>query len=227
MSIVTTSRIVLRALGLAAALSLALPVAAEAASPTTTCDGPLAPGTYTKVVVPADAFCFSDGPITIRAGLSIGAGATFVLGSEESPGSTGTISGGIHATNARSVQIHFATIHGPVDIQGGSGPFGGPLCFEGMCLTWNTIEDSQINGPVTIDGYDGFWMGFIRNHVNGAVRLNNNVLVDPDGNEYVTNTINGSLSCSGNDPAPQIGDSEGDLNEVSGSASGQCADLAN
>jgi hypothetical protein len=43
-------------------------------------------------------------------------------------------------------------------------------------------------------------MGFIRNNVNGAVRLNDNVLVDPDGNEYVTNTIHGSLSCSGKFP---------------------------
>ena len=52
-------------------------------------------------------------------------------------------------------------------------------------------------------------MGFIRNTVNGSVNLNNNMLADPDGNEYVTNTINGGLNCSGNDPAPQVGDSEG------------------
>ena len=35
-------------------------------------------------------------------------------------------------------------------------------------------------------------MGFIRNHVNGAVNLSGNVLADPDGNEYVTNTIHGT-----------------------------------
>ena len=65
-------------------------------------------------------------------------------------------------------------------------------------------------------GYDGFWFGFIRNHVNGTVTLNYNVLADPDGNEYVTNAIHGSLNCSGNSPAPQIGDSEGSPNTVSG-----------
>jgi len=224
MSFVIT-RTMLRAGAVAAALLVSLPSAADAASQTTTCSGPLAPGTYIRVVVPPDAFCFSDGPITILAGLDIASGATFVLGSEQSPGSTGTINGGVRATNPRSVQIHFATINGRIDIHGGSGPFGGPLCFDGFCLTWNAIEDNQINGAVTVDGYNGFWFGFIRNHVNGAVRLNNNVLEDPDGNEYVTNTINGSLSCFGNDPAPQFGDSEGSPNRVNGSVKGQCADI--
>ncbi len=67
----------------------------------------------------------------------------------------------------------------------------------------------MIHGGATIAGYDGFWFGFIRNHVAGTVRLRDNVLADPEGNEYVTNSINGSLKCSGNSPAPQVGDSQG------------------
>jgi hypothetical protein len=105
-------------------------------------------------------------------------------------------------------------------LHGGSGPFGGP--FE---VTWNTIEDSSIHGSVTISGYNGFWMGFIRNDVHGSVSLNDNVLVDTDGNEYVTNTIHGSLNCSGNSPAPQVGDSEGEPNVVTGAMTGQCVGL--
>ncbi len=143
-----------------------------------------------------------------------------MLGSEENPVDTGTISGGVHATNPASVQIHFTTINGGVDIHGGSGAFGGP--FD---ITWNAIEDNRINGGATIEGYDGFWFGFIRNHVNGSVNLNGNVLVDPDGNEYVTNSIHGSLNCAGNSPAPQIGDSEGSPNSVTGGKTGQCAGL--
>jgi hypothetical protein len=200
-----------------AASALVLTVTASAGSQTI-CNGPLAAGSYQQVVVPAGGVCLSDGPVTINGGLSIGAGATFVLGSEESPGSTGRINGGVHATDALNVQIHFATINGGVDIHGGSGPFGGP--FD---ISWNTIEDSQINGGVTIDSYNGFWMGFIRNTVNGSVNLNDNTLVDPDGNEYVTNRINGNLNCAGNDPAPQVGDSEGSPNVVSGQKTGQCA----
>jgi len=204
------------------ALLLGLPAvaAADEGTGTTRCTETLAPGTYQRVVVPAGATCLSTGPVTIRNGLFIAPGATFVLGSEEQPGNNGTISGGVHATNAANVQLHFVTINGGIEIHGGAGPFGGP--FD---ITWNTIEDSHINGRVLIEGYNGFWMGFIRNEVNGSVSLNHNVLVDPDGNEYVTNTIHGNLSCVGNSPDPQIGDSEGAENHVTGAKTGQCADL--
>ncbi|MEA2581807.1 MAG: hypothetical protein QOE83_2699 [Actinomycetota bacterium] len=198
-----------------------VPAVAGASDGTTACRGRLHSGTYEKVVVPKGAVCLSKGPIEIREGLWIRAGATFVLGSEESGWTTGTIGDGVHADHAASVQIHFATIYGGIDIRGGSGPFGGP--FD---VTWNTIEDSYVHGGVAIVGYDGFWMGFIRNHTGqGAVKLRNNVLADPDGNEYVTNHIHGNLRCSGNSPAPQVGDSGGLRNHVSGRKVGQCADL--
>jgi hypothetical protein len=207
-------RLLVPTAAVAAAVTFIMP--ATAAGTATTCNGVLASGTYNRVVVPAGATCLSDGPIVVRGGLFIGAGATFVLGSEEST-NTGVISGGVHGTNPASVQIHFATINGGVDVHGGAGPFGGP--FD---ITWNAIEDNRIHGGVTIDGYNGFWFGFIRNSVSGSVNLNNNVLADPDGNEYVTNTIHGSLNCSGNSPAPQVGDSEGSPNNVTGRKTGQC-----
>jgi hypothetical protein len=216
---ILTARLI-RILGgctLAAACVLAASGPASAGSETTSCNGVLAPGTYRTVVVPAGSVCLSDGPVVIRGGLFVQPGSTFVLGSEESPQSTGTISGGVHAVNAASVQIHFATIDGGVDVRGGSGPLGGP--FD---ITWNAIEDNEINGEVTVQGYDGFWFGFIRNHVNGSVNLNGNTLEDPDGNEYVGNSIRGSLNCAGNSPAAQVGDSGGGTNVVTGSKTGQC-----
>jgi hypothetical protein len=203
-----------------AALLIALPGSAAASQGPATCNGTLEPGTYNTLLVPKDAICIGDGPVTVRGGVVIEQGATFVLGSEETSGGTGTISGGVHATNPASVQIHFATINGGIDVQGGSGPFGGP--FD---VTFNAIEDNHINGGATVEGYNGFWFGFIRNDVNGAVNLNDNALADPDANEYVTNTIHGSLNCAGNSPAPQIGDSEGSPNQVTGAKTGQCADL--
>jgi hypothetical protein len=204
---------------LSAGLLIAVPVSADAASKTV-CTDVLEPGTYHKVVVPAGATCLSTGPVIIRGGLFVGPGATFVLGSEENPVDTGTISGGVHATDPASVQIHFTTINGGIDIHGGSGPTGGPFG-----ITWIAIEDNRINGGATVEGYNGFWFGFIRNNVYGSVNLNNNVLPDPDGNEYVTNTIHGSLNCSGNSPAPQVGDSQGSPNVVTGAKTGQCANL--
>ena len=206
----------------AAVGALALVPGLAGAKPATTCDGTLAPGTYTSVVVPDDGVCIiEEGPLTINAGLTIGAGATFVFGSEQTPNETATINGGVHATDAMNVQIHFATINGGVDIHGGSGVFGGP--FD---ITWNTIEDSVIHGGATIEGYNGFWMGFIRNTVYGPVNLNDNVLFDDDGNEYVTNTIYGGLHCEGNEPAAQVGDSEGSPNQVTGPVTGECAEVA-
>jgi hypothetical protein len=145
------------------------------------------------------------------------AGATFILGNEENPVHTGTIRGGVHAVNAMIVEIHFSTISGGVHIRGGSGPFGGPFG-----VTYNTIEDSRINGSVWMTGYNGFWEGFFRNNVHGSVNYNDNRLVDPDGNEVQSNTIHGNLNCSGNDPAPQQGDSEGSPNVVTGQKTGQC-----
>jgi hypothetical protein len=201
-----------------AVAALALVPAFASAKPVTTCTDTLAPGTYTSVVVPEGAVCIIEsGPLTINAGLTIGADATFVFGSDETPNETATINGGVHATDAMIVEIHSATINGGVDVHGGSGAFGGPFF-----VTFNTIEDSVIHGGVTMEGYNGFWMGFIRNTVYGPVNLNDNVLVDEDGNEYVTNTIYGSLNCAGNEPAPQVGDSEGSPNQVTGPVTGQC-----
>jgi hypothetical protein len=203
----------------AAALLVFAPLAAEAAG-STTCDGALAPGDYTHLVVPEGAVCIGEGHVNITGGVDVQKGATFVLGSEETPDATSTISGGVHSKDAMNLQIHFATITGGIHAKGGSGPFGGP--FE---VTWNTIEDSHISGGVKMEGYDGFWMGFIRNTVQGSVHLKDNVLVDEDGNEYVTNTIHGSLHCSGNVPAPQVGDSGGSPNVVTGAKKGQCANV--
>lgn len=208
------------AVTLSGALLVSVPASANAGPKTTTCTDKLASGDYHRVVVPEGAACLSEGPVTIRGGLFIKTGATFVLGSEDSAGSTGTISGGVQATDPASVQIHFARISGGIDVHGGSGPFGGP--FD---ITWNAIEDNRINGGATVEGYNGFWFGFIRNHVNGSVNLNNNVLQDEDANEYVTNTIRGNLNCVGNSPAPQMGDSEGSPNQVTGRKTGQCANL--
>jgi hypothetical protein len=193
---------------------------AFAAGGATTCNGTLEPGTYQRVVVPQDGVCLSDGPVTIRGGLFVQRGGTLVLGSEENPVHTATIGGGVHAWNAMSVQIHFSTIDGGIDIHGGSGPFGGP--FD---VTWNTIEDSTVNGGYNEIGYDGFWNGFIRNNVHGSVNINGNTVVDPDGNEIVTNTIHGNLNCQGNDPPPQVGDSGGSPNHVTGQETGQCVGL--
>src|SRR3954451_12102419 len=108
-------------LGLGALVAMTFVVLpAFAGGGTTTCNGVLAPGTYQRVVVPQDGVCFSDGPVTIHAGLFVLQGGTVAFGSEDQPVPPATISGGLHATNAANVQIHFSTINGGIDVHGGS-----------------------------------------------------------------------------------------------------------
>ena len=174
------------------------------------CTGTLASGLYKKISVPAGETC--DGTkatVTVRGGVKVGSGATFILGSEEQTGGE-TISGGLRANDSASVQLHFAHVNGGVTISGGNGFF-------------STVEDNVINGGATIEGYTGFWLGFIRNTVHGSTNLSNNTLGDPDANEFVTNTIRGNLVCHNNVPAPHVGDSGGSPNNVSGRKVDQCA----
>jgi hypothetical protein len=191
------------------ALTAGLPTAGAKPKPGSTCTGTLASGSYKKLVVPAGAMC--DGTladIDVRGGVRVGEGATFILG-EDGGGDTGKIRGGVRANDAESLQLHFADIKGGVKMLGGEGFF-------------STVEDNVIHGRATIDGYTGFWLGFIRNTVHGTVKLTNNVLEDDDANEYVTNTIKGNLVCHNNSPAPQVGDSQGLPNVVTGQKVDQC-----
>jgi hypothetical protein len=201
--------------------AIVTPAAAFAAGGTTTCNGELAPGTYGHVVVPEGGLCTSAGPVTITHGVVVERAGTLELGSDENPAHAATISGGVVATDADGVHIHHSTINGGLRIHGGQGPFGGP--FQ---VTWNAIEDNIIHGGAVIDGYIGFWQGFLNNNVRGTVNLNNNNLFEKDdANEFVSNTIYGNMNCFNNDPAPQVGDSEGGPNTVTGHKNGQCADL--
>jgi hypothetical protein len=178
-----------------------------------TCTGTLDSGSYHKLVVPAGATCDgTNASINVRGGVRVEDGATFVLGNEESPSAGGSIRGGIRASSPASLQVHFTHINGGVRMHGGNGFF-------------STVEDNVIHGGATIDGYSGFWLGFIRNNVHGTVKLNNTDMQDPDANEFVSNTIHGSLICHNDSPPPQVGDSEGQPNVVTGRKVDQCPGL--
>lgn len=193
-----------------AALFLVFASQAAASPKGFVCTGTLGSGSYHKITVPAGATCDgTNATITVRGGVTVGAGATFILGSEAGTGG-GSISGGVNANAPGSVQLHSARVNGGVTILGGNGFF-------------STVEDNVINGGATIDGYTGFWLGFIRNTIHGSVNLSNNTLDDPDANEFVTNTIRGNLVCHNNAPAPHVGDSGGSPNDVSGQKVDQCA----
>jgi hypothetical protein len=179
----------------------------------TRCKGGLDSGTYRELVVPAGATCDgTDAFVHVRRGVRVRRGGTLILGSEDLGAKTGTIRGGIHADSPASLQVHFARVRGGVRMNGGDGYF-------------STVEDNVIHGRVKIRGYSGTWLGFIRNRVHGNVLLSHNVMDDPDANEYVSNEIFGDLVCHADSPAPQLGDSGGEENVVSGRKAGQCSVL--
>jgi len=86
----------------------------------------------------------------------------------------------------------------------------------------DSIPPNWVGGNITVRLMKSCWFGLFRNHVGGNVSVNNNTFADPDADEIQTNIIAGNLSCFGNSPPPQRGDSGGNRNIVAGTVSGQC-----
>jgi hypothetical protein len=181
--------------------------------------------------------------LIVGGNVSVGTNAVLVLGcepgefkcfndpdqNEEHPGTFANanwIGGTLSGTNALAVIVHNSTIRGNAALNGGGG---GVNCNSQPALDGNpayaTFENSTIGGNLSIMGWQSCWLGAFRNHVGGNVAFNNNTTADPDGNEIADNAITGNLACSGNAPAPQVGDSEGGPNHVVGNVSGQCTSL--
>jgi len=176
---------------------------------------------------------------SVGKNLDVQANGVLVLGCEpeaficfndpdQSVGSLATndsIGGNFTAESALAVLAHHSTVGRTVVLSGGGG---GVNCDSQPALlgspAYATYEDISVGGNATITDWQSCWLGFFRVTVGGNVNFTKNVTADPDGNEVATNTIGGSLNCSGNTPAPQIGDSGGALNTAA-RGTGQCAAL--
>ncbi len=213
-------------------------IAANAAGPqnnapqSSTCNGPIAPGTYSSLTV--TGFCFlTPGTFTVTSGLTVApnaaldasgcnahitisggvrvstGGVLFLGGSVNGTGcaadTNDVVRGGLSATGSLAVVVHGTRIDGGFSVLGGGG---GTSCENVPGLPFppfTDIEDSSVNGGATIAGLSTCWMGFIRNQVNGGVHVDNNTMGDPDAIEIGLNMIHGPLACSGNQLDPAIG----------------------
>jgi hypothetical protein len=185
--------------------------------------------------------------VSVSGGVTVGQGAALYFGNGAGtgcPSSNDVIKGGLRATGAESIVVHGTTINGGMTVIGGGGgtscsptdisPFG----------PYTNLEDSHVNGGVSISGLSTCWIGVIRNEINGGLQINNNTLGDTDAIEVGINSIHGTMACSGNqlDPAvpPDLtpGDHAGNgtptnyfdgqgpfPNTVTGRATGQCTGL--
>ncbi len=177
--------------------------------------------------------------ITINGGVSVEAGGSLVLGDGQGsgcvPNTHTVVNGGLQANGAIDLIIHGVVANGGITSVGGGdhGPcnFGAPTG-----PTYLTVEDSQVQGGVSISGYNACWLGFARNTIVGGAQLMNNVLDDPDAMEILDNTIYGGLACFGNTAGgvPRA-TNQGDVgpggslvtepNTVRGQETGQCVGL--
>lgn len=177
-----------------------------------------------------DAFSLA----TVRVGhnVFVEKGATLALGC--SPGALGppaqapcftstttdSVGGNIVASQPYSLYLTADSIGGNVISNGGGPGLGVPPAVP---LVTFPIKENTIGGNLILEGWQGGWMGAIRNTVGGnMVYSGNDSVADPDSNEVVTNTVGGNLVCAGNSPAVQFGDSGGSPDVVGGSVIGQC-----
>jgi hypothetical protein len=224
---------------------------ASAPSAGTCAGGSIAAGTYNSLTVTGNC-TFAGGTVTIDGNLRVadgavlndhaastatvyvtgnvivGTGAILGLGSYNpfAPNGT-TVDGNIIANQPLSLYLGEMTVRGNVvSSGGGSGPSGEFRNFP--------IKDDVIGGNLIVQGWQGGWIGLIRDQVGGNVIFSNNASVlteagpgiDSDSSEVMTNIISGNLICQGNSPAAQVNpDDGGQPNTVAGHKIGQCAGL--
>lgn len=137
------------------------------------------------------------------------------------------VHGNVVARHARTMYLDCTTIYGNVVSRGGGAGGFGPACEASQDVRPLNfvVKDNKIHGRTLVRGWEGCWIGYIRNVSYGTVRLIHNQTGDADSSEFVTNRIFGNLVCLRNSPAPQIGDSMGEKNVVFGHKVGQCAML--
>ncbi len=137
-----------------------------------------------------------------------------------------TVFGNLNARGALAVLVHDTTVGNDLTLHGGGG---GVNCDSQDALggspAYATFEDVSVGRNADIGHWQSCWLGFIRTTVQGNVDFHDNVMADPDGNEVTSDVVNGNLNCHGDNPAAQVGDSQGSLDIVLGHATGECAAL--
>jgi hypothetical protein len=133
------------------------------------------------------------------------------------------VGGNIVANQPLTMYLTADTIGGSVISKGGGPGLGAPPTTPYVNFP---TKENTIGGNLVIDGWQGGWIGALRNDVGGNVNISNNTsAIDPDSTEVASNIIGGNLICSGNSPAAQFGDSGGSPNAVGGNKVSQCAGL--
>jgi len=178
---------------------------------------------------------FASDNLTVKGSIQIKDGAALIMGCNpesfpcvDNAGGTATakVLKNLMAEAPLGLVVHNTLVSGKEVVDGGGGGatcdsspgvfgvFGSPAYVDD--------EDTTVHGNYTIENVQTCWLGTLRVKVGGNLTDMNNTMADPDAGEVVANVVGGNISCSGNSPAVQYGDSGAAPNEVRGSASGEC-----
>ena len=177
--------------------------------------------------------------LTVGGSLTVLRGGTLILGCEaahfaciDDPNqknptlnSSSSVGGNLIARHALGIVVHASTIGTNVVERGGGGgvsctPKGIFAAFKSP--VYSDYEDNLVGGNLTVTGLRSCWFGALRNNLRNSALVAGNTVADPDAMEVVSNTVRRSLSCLGNRPAVQYGDSVGTPNVVRRWATGEC-----
>jgi hypothetical protein len=164
--------------------------------------------------------------VNILGQVTVGSGALFYLGTER-PGKPpfASIQGSVTAQDPSAVVIQNTTIGGPVSVLGGgaTNAIVEALSHNAPQTNYTDFEDDQINGGITEIDYGGVWAGVIRSILSGSLAFAHNNEATVDEYDIGSDIISGSAYCSGNNPAPNMGQSSGAPSIVDGATFGDQA----
>lgn len=158
------------------------------------------------------------GSVTVAAGASLSV-------------TNSTVNGTVTATSPGAITYCGSTEYGELSVSASTGAVtlgdGGACAADTIPSTINvtgatgsvTVNGLQENGTLTLSGDTG-GVTLSTSSVNGPVYVENNA---GPSVTVAGNTVTGSLYCTGNNPAPT---DNGSINTVSGTATGQCAAIA-
>ena len=143
-----------------------------------------------------------------------------------------TINGTVTATSPSGITYCGSTESGTLTVTGATGPVTlGNSCDANTIPSSVTITGASAmvavgelnqHGTLTLENNTG-GIYFVGSQIDGRAYVEDNSAPAPVENAVMNNTITGSLYCTGNNPAPA---DNGIVNTVSGTASGQCAAIA-
>ena len=148
-----------------------------------------------------------------------------------------TINGTVTATSPSGISYCGVTEHGPLTVTGATGPVALGRVSNGSACAADTIPSAvTITGataPVTVSNLtqtgtltlknDTDEVTFVGSKLKGPAYVEDNAATASAQITVSGNTVTGPLYCTGNNPAPT---DNGIINIVSGTASGQCAAIA-